>query len=80
MNDPIVNLCKAIQASVVETGVVTSHNVDVAIRVMRAEVKSFLTSDDHASEREVLLTNRDNGRAIFTSIVASCALKIREAS
>ncbi len=78
MADPIQQMCKAVMRGVVTSGVVNESNIDRAVEVMRAEIKSLLTGDEYASERSAVLAGTVHEGYVLASVVASCVTKIAE--
>jgi hypothetical protein len=67
----------ALMVAVARTGCVRQGNeadLDVAVKVMREELKAFLTDDKYASERAVTLTG---GQSLaMASLVVNCTSRI----
>jgi hypothetical protein len=77
MDSTVTALAGALMRAVVRSGVVTSAKVDVAIRVMRAELKAFLTEARYADERALALTG--GHQLAMKSLVAACIAEIAAA-
>lgn len=80
MLDNIDTLAQAIMRGVVATNVVNDGNIDVAVEVMRAECKALLLGEEYEQERAALLDRTVSEQTVLASVVASCALKIKEQS
>ncbi len=74
----IARFANDLMVAVVNTGAVTADNIDLAVDVIRAEIKALLTSDDYAGERDMVLNRSVHSSYVMASVVASCVLKIRE--
>lgn len=79
MSDSITQTANSLMRAVANTGCIRSADQDaeVAVRVMREELKSFLTLDDakYADERALVQGAGPTGLA-FASLVAECAKRI----
>lgn len=78
MSDPIARLCNSLMRAVVNTGAVNESNSELACRVMREELKAFITDDKYADERALVETGGHN--LAMASLVASCVARITAAA
>jgi hypothetical protein len=77
MFDAVDSTANALMTAVARTGAVRQGNegdLDVAVKVMREELKAFLTEPKYADERSLTLTG-GQGLAM-ASLVAECTRRI----
>ena len=75
----VKQFCNEIMKGVVETGVVTEDNGQVACDVMKAEVKEFLFGDKYKEERECILNGEVHEGYVTSLLIAECANLITNA-
>lgn len=75
MHDPIKSLADRLMRAVVGAGVVRPQDIDVALRVMREELKLFLVGEKYADERELAHSPAGSSLA-FASLSAECARRV----
>ncbi len=71
--------CRSVMVGVVNSGSVNEQNMDLALTVMRAEIKDFLTGEAYADERDAVQATSVHPGYVMASVVASCVNKIRAA-
>lgn len=76
MRDLIADLAQRLMRAVVAAGI-TADDTETAVRVMREEVKAFLTGDGGKYADERALVGQPGGdRLAFASLVAECVRRI----
>lgn len=70
----IASTAKSLMQAVVRSGAVRSQDADVACRVMREELKSFLFGEKYADERALTLTG--GSQLAFASLTTECVRRI----
>lgn len=75
--NPIARLCDVVMRAAVASGVrlETPADLDLAVAVMRREVKAFLTADDYAAER-ALIASPGGAQLSTASLIAACVAGI----
>ena len=73
----VASLCDTVMRAVVKAGAVRSFDQDgdLAIKIMREELKSFLFDAKYADER-ALVVERGNQQLAVASLVAECVQRI----
>ena len=72
----IETLCRAVMIGVVDSGAVTSANLDRAVAVIRAEVKALLHGAEYAPERAAVIAGTVHQGYVIRSVVSSCIGKL----
>jgi hypothetical protein len=75
MADPIAALADKLMRAVVNSGAIRSadQDADLAVRVMREELKAFIAGEKYADERALVSTN---SALAFGSLTAECIRRI----
>lgn len=73
-SDTAVALANHVMRAVIASGAVTDGKIDLAVAVMRREVKAFLFEPRYADERELALGGRQ--ALALASVVATCVAEI----
>lgn len=72
--DPIACLANTLMRSVVNSGAVSTANADVAVRIMREELKAFIADDKYADERALVQTGGEH--LAMASLTTECVSRI----
>lgn len=74
--DPIARLANTLMRSVIATNAIRSADQDgeVAVRIMREELKAFLTAEKYADERAIVATGGEH--LALASLTAECIRRI----
>lgn len=79
MTDPIKRLADAVMRGVVNSGAIFESDVDVAVKIMRAELKEFVCGPKYADSRECLKAGTLSEAYVLAGLVADCVLQITAA-
>jgi hypothetical protein len=74
MEQTVSLLCQHVMRAVASTGAVRSEDAELACRIMREELKSFLFAGKYADERAVAMTGNSN--LAVASLKAECVRRI----
>ena len=80
LRDSVTELCNVVMRGVVESGTISADDTracDIAVDVMREEVKAFFTADRYADEREAAVAM--GTRAPLLILTCNCVTRIKDA-
>jgi len=76
--DAVTRTANALMNAVVNAGVVTHDNIDLAVQIMRRELKSLLAGEGaYVDAREAVLQGAIHEGWVFRLLVTECVAAIR---
>jgi len=80
MTDLISRICDHVMVAVVKSGALDhddDRQIDLAVRVMRDEIKALVVGDRYARTREAVVAGQVSARSATDLVVANCVERIQ---
>ena len=74
----ITTVSRAVMKGVADSGAINNDNMDVALHIMRTEIKAFFLDEAYADDRACIIAGSIHPGYVLASVVASCIVKIWE--
>jgi len=72
----ITAVCDVVMRGLARANVVTEHNVDRAVAIMREEIKALIAGEKYAAERDCIVRGAVHDGYVLAGVVAECVRRI----